>query len=162
MYAVRMILGLAFVLVQGFVLLWAALAAPVHATGASGDTRFTQVVVQEQALDPGCAVAVETRNGSIEVRYADRPAVRIVATKELHAKPGGLGRNAFADDAEAAAYLGQVWVEVLREADRIYIRSRFPEFKRNVHLGVSYVLEVPAETPLELGTVDGSVTLAAR
>ena len=156
MYALRLILGITFIAAQGAALTWAAFAAPVHAKAALEGGKHVQVITRECAANADTKVFAVTRNGAIEVRSWDKAEVRITVTKTM-AVTGG---KPFKNDGEAAAYFEKLKIEFADEDPAaVKVKAVFPEYKRNIHLSVSYIIDAPAAATLGLETENGEITL---
>ena len=167
MYALRLILGVTFIAAQGAALTWAAFAAPVHAKAALEGGKHVQVITRECAANADTKVFAETRNGAIEVRSWDKAEVRITVTKTMQVSSGGWalfgGGKPFKNDEEAAAYFEKLKVEFADEDPAaVKVKAVFPEYKRNIHLSVSYIIDAPAAATLGLETENGEITLRRR
>lgn len=148
MYALRTILGLAFLLVQGGILLWTGLGAQPYApTPGSVSDPTPDGICAEYPLVQRDHVSVRTSGGDFQVRHWDRPTVRITATGHVH------------DDQPTP---GPVCLQFARGADGVQVSACCPDHQPQNRCRVSCVIDLPADAVLDLATADDRVALAAR
>ncbi|MEW6756912.1 MAG: hypothetical protein AB1347_01715 [Acidobacteriota bacterium] len=113
----------------------------------------TDRVEKTLAFSDGGTLRLENVNGSVKVTEGKAGEVHLVAEKRVRA----------VEDARAREVLSQVRVEIEETAGEVRVRTVYPKMKSGGFLNpgasvtVTYALEVPRGTVLQLATVNGSV-----
>lgn len=129
-------------------LLFGFVAASLSGCGVWAKTQVTEEFHQTHPLTADGRVRLENTNGRIQIAGWDRDEVQLDAVKR----------------ADKQEDLDAVKIEVDAKADRVAIRSKYPEsklWKKSNSTSVDYTLHVPRRARLEkIANVNGAVAIA--
>jgi len=131
-----------------FALVSIATAAGAHAVFAANEVR--EEFLQTYPLDKQGKVQLENVNGNVRIVTWDREEIKVEAIKR----------------AKKQEHLDEVKIEVEAKADRIRIKSKYPDSKarrdKNNSASVEYLLTVPKQSRLDrVNSVNGEVEIEA-
>jgi hypothetical protein len=112
--------------------------------------KYERTVDLSAALSPDSTFAAQTHNGSITVNGAEGSECRLKATI--------VARAATEEDAQALAEKTEVTLEP--SGDKLTAKIDKPRLKMNQSISVSFDVNVPIRTDLELVTHNGAVVIA--
>src|SRR2546427_2386685 len=129
-----------------FALVSLATVAGAHAVSAANEVR--EEFRQTYPLDKQGKVRLDNVNGNVRIVTWDREEIKVEAIKR----------------AKKQEHLDEVKIEVDAKADRIRIRTKYPDSKlrrnKDNSVSVDYLLTVPKQSRLErINTVNGKVEI---
>ena len=96
-------------------------------------------------------LSAQTTNGTVTVRATSQPVVTVRITKEVRA----------ATQQEAQAFAEKVQVNVVRSGNTVSVTRTHPRPPGGIQVSVSYDIDLPGDTDLDLLTTNGGVGITA-
>ena len=125
-------------------------AGCVYVGSCSMQAKYERTVDLSAALSPGSTFAAQTHNGSITVNGAEAGECRLTATITA--------RAATEEEAQELAEKTEITLEP--SGDKLTAKIAQPTLKMNRSIGVSFDVDVPNKTSLELVTHNGALMIA--
>lgn len=131
------------------------------------DGRHIQTLTRELPMEPGAALTVTNKSGTISVTSWDKDELMIIAEKRLKKRVGGVGwileklNIPFKTSEELDSYFEKVHVTVTRDGSNVDVDTVYPSSNPEMNVSVNYEIKVPRETNLEIRNSDGRIEITA-
>jgi DUF4097 and DUF4098 domain-containing protein YvlB len=112
--------------------------------------KFERTVELDQPMQAGATLTAGTASGSIDVTGRETNQAHVVAT--IQARAG--------TEDEARELAEQVDVHFEGSGDRVALKADHPPLPPNKSVSVSYRIDLPRQTSVELGSASGSINVA--
>lgn len=126
--------------------------------GIAGAETLTEKLDRTLPLQAGDQVRLSNVNGAVTVEAWDRNEVHIMAEKKVKAGDADVARK----------YMSQLKINITQGTDGLRIETVYPRrnngffdwmFGKDVNANVTYRLQVPRRAALQIGNVNGSVSV---
>jgi hypothetical protein len=112
--------------------------------------KFERTVELQQPMAPGATLAASTASGSIEATGRETDRAQVVATIQAWA----------GTDEEAQELAEQTSIHFEGTGNRVALKAARPILAPNQSISISYRMDLPRQTSVELESASGSVTVA--
>ncbi len=139
-----------FLMISVIILVISPAGCVIDLVGGGANEKYEHTVELAEKLDAGSTLSAKTSNGSITVTGTENEICHIVATISA--------RSFSVEEAQLLAEQTEIRLERKPEGLKTVIVR--PEMKRNESVSVSFEIEVPHQTALDLQTSNGKIQLS--
>ena len=143
----------------------AVLAVAPAALSAELKGTYEDTIERQLPFNPGAALTLSGRNGSVDISVWDQDEIKIIAKKRMKVERGGswfarligLKVPKVETDQDAEAYLKEFTMDISGDADGLEVKTSYPSSGGNLQFTMSYEIVLPREAEVSVRTTNGRI-----